>query len=160
MFLLHHSEGCNTSEILFHWCYINDLHTTHAVVYWVTALPTNGRGRGKLLRPARGQEPPPRPRSRTWTTTLMDSSDLELADLRGSRLGRQSGQQCGSATPPQQCCSLDYPATVPATLLHRAAMPRLPYSTTPASSRRWWWWWSSREEREIEFLYIFLDLDI
>jgi hypothetical protein len=37
MFLLYHSEGCNTSEIVFYWCYVNDLHTTHAVVCWVTA---------------------------------------------------------------------------------------------------------------------------
>jgi hypothetical protein len=37
MFLLYHSEGCNTSEMVFHWCYVNDLHTTHAVVCWVTA---------------------------------------------------------------------------------------------------------------------------
>ena len=28
MFLLYHSEGCNTSETVFHWCYVNDLHTT------------------------------------------------------------------------------------------------------------------------------------
>jgi hypothetical protein len=38
MFLLYHSEGCNTSETVFHWCYVNDLHTTHAVVCWVTAF--------------------------------------------------------------------------------------------------------------------------
>jgi hypothetical protein len=37
MFLLYHSDGCNTSETVFHWCYVNDLHTTHAVVCWVTA---------------------------------------------------------------------------------------------------------------------------
>jgi hypothetical protein len=37
MFLLYHSDGCNTSETVFHWCYINDLHTTHAVVCWVSA---------------------------------------------------------------------------------------------------------------------------
>jgi hypothetical protein len=37
MFLLYHSEGCNTSDTVFHWCYVNDLHTTHAVVCWVTA---------------------------------------------------------------------------------------------------------------------------
>jgi hypothetical protein len=36
MFLLYHSDGCNTSETVFHWCYVNDLHTTHAVVCWVT----------------------------------------------------------------------------------------------------------------------------
>jgi hypothetical protein len=40
MFLLYHSEGCNTSETVFHWCYVNDWHTTHAVVWWVTA-PTD-----------------------------------------------------------------------------------------------------------------------
>jgi hypothetical protein len=28
MFLLSHSEGCNTSGTAFHWCYANDLHTT------------------------------------------------------------------------------------------------------------------------------------
>jgi hypothetical protein len=38
MFLLYHSEGYNTSETVFHWCYVNDLHTTHAVVCWVTAV--------------------------------------------------------------------------------------------------------------------------
>jgi hypothetical protein len=37
MFLLYHSDGCNTTETVFHWCYVNDLHTTHAVVCWVTA---------------------------------------------------------------------------------------------------------------------------
>jgi hypothetical protein len=37
MFLLYHSDRCNTSEAVFHWCYINDLHTTHAVVCWVTS---------------------------------------------------------------------------------------------------------------------------
>jgi hypothetical protein len=37
MFLLYHSDGCNTSEMGFHWCYVNDLHTTHTVVCWVTA---------------------------------------------------------------------------------------------------------------------------
>jgi hypothetical protein len=37
MFLLYYSEGCNTSETVFHWCYVSDLHTTHAVVCWVTA---------------------------------------------------------------------------------------------------------------------------
>jgi hypothetical protein len=36
MFLLYHSDGCNTSETVFQWCYVNDLHTTHAVVCWVT----------------------------------------------------------------------------------------------------------------------------
>jgi hypothetical protein len=38
MILLYHSDGCNTGETVFHWFYVNDLHTTHAVVYWVTAL--------------------------------------------------------------------------------------------------------------------------
>jgi hypothetical protein len=38
MFLLYHSDGCNTSEMVFHWCYVNDLHTTHVVVCWVTAI--------------------------------------------------------------------------------------------------------------------------
>jgi hypothetical protein len=36
MFLLYHSDRCNTSETVFHWCYVNDLHTTHVVVCWVT----------------------------------------------------------------------------------------------------------------------------
>ena len=31
MFLLYHSEGCNAGETVFHWCYVNDLRTTHAV---------------------------------------------------------------------------------------------------------------------------------
>jgi hypothetical protein len=39
MFLLYHSDRCNTSETVFHWCYVNDLHTTHAVVCWVTTSP-------------------------------------------------------------------------------------------------------------------------
>jgi hypothetical protein len=38
MFLLYHSDRCNTSETVFHWCYVNDLHTTYAVVCWVTTL--------------------------------------------------------------------------------------------------------------------------
>jgi hypothetical protein len=38
MFLLYHSDRCNTSETVFHWCYVNDLHTTHAVVCWVTTI--------------------------------------------------------------------------------------------------------------------------
>jgi hypothetical protein len=37
MFLLYHSDGCNTSETVFNWFYVNDLHTTHTVVCWVTA---------------------------------------------------------------------------------------------------------------------------
>ena len=28
MFLLYHSEGCNTDGTVFHWCYVNDLSTT------------------------------------------------------------------------------------------------------------------------------------
>jgi hypothetical protein len=40
MFLLYHSEGCNIIEMVFYWCYANDLRTTHAVVSWVTAQPT------------------------------------------------------------------------------------------------------------------------
>jgi hypothetical protein len=36
MFLLYQSDGCNTSEMVFHWCYVNDLHTTYAVICWVT----------------------------------------------------------------------------------------------------------------------------
>jgi hypothetical protein len=44
MFLLYHSDRCNTSEMMFHWCYVNDLHTTHAVVCWVTT-PMFFRGR-------------------------------------------------------------------------------------------------------------------
>jgi hypothetical protein len=35
MFLLYYSDR-NTSETVFHWCYVNDLHTTHVVVCWVT----------------------------------------------------------------------------------------------------------------------------
>jgi hypothetical protein len=38
MFLLYHSDRCNTTETVFHWCYFNDLHTTCAVVCWVTTL--------------------------------------------------------------------------------------------------------------------------
>jgi hypothetical protein len=38
MFLLYHSDRCNTSETVFYWCYVNDLHTTHAVVCWVTTV--------------------------------------------------------------------------------------------------------------------------
>jgi hypothetical protein len=38
MFLLYHSDRCNTSEVVFDWCSVNDLHTTHAVVCWVTTL--------------------------------------------------------------------------------------------------------------------------
>jgi hypothetical protein len=41
MFLLYHSDGYNTSETVFHWCYVNDLHTTHAVVCWVTIEPAD-----------------------------------------------------------------------------------------------------------------------
>jgi hypothetical protein len=37
MFVLYHSEGCSTSDTMFHWCYVNDLHNTHEVVCWVTA---------------------------------------------------------------------------------------------------------------------------
>jgi hypothetical protein len=44
MFLLYHSDGCNTIERVFHWCYVNDLHTTHAVVCWVAAAEAGGRG--------------------------------------------------------------------------------------------------------------------
>jgi hypothetical protein len=36
MFLLYHSDRCNTSETVFQWCYVKDLHTTHAVACWVT----------------------------------------------------------------------------------------------------------------------------
>jgi hypothetical protein len=38
MFLLYHSDQCNTSGTVFHWCYVNDLHTTHAVICWVTTF--------------------------------------------------------------------------------------------------------------------------
>jgi hypothetical protein len=38
MFLLYHSDQCNTSETVFHWYYVNDLHTTHVVVCWVTRV--------------------------------------------------------------------------------------------------------------------------
>jgi hypothetical protein len=38
MFLLYHSDRCSTSETVFHWCYVNDLHTTHTVVCWVTTV--------------------------------------------------------------------------------------------------------------------------
>jgi hypothetical protein len=38
MFLLYHSDRCNTSETVFYWCYVNDLHTTHVVVCWVTTF--------------------------------------------------------------------------------------------------------------------------
>jgi hypothetical protein len=38
--MLYHSEGCNNSETVFHWCYVNDLRTTHTVVCWVTASTT------------------------------------------------------------------------------------------------------------------------
>jgi hypothetical protein len=40
MFLLYHSDGCNTSETVFHWCYVNDLHTTHVVVCWCSGYFT------------------------------------------------------------------------------------------------------------------------
>jgi hypothetical protein len=47
MFLLYHSDRCNTSEMVIHWCYVNDLHTTHAVVCWVTtSFPWSTWGRG------------------------------------------------------------------------------------------------------------------
>jgi hypothetical protein len=49
MFLLYHSDGCNTSEMVFHWCYVNDLHTTHVVVCWVTTemvMETDGDSSG------------------------------------------------------------------------------------------------------------------
>jgi hypothetical protein len=36
MFLLYHFDRHNTSGTMFHWCYVNDLHNTHAVVCWVT----------------------------------------------------------------------------------------------------------------------------
>jgi hypothetical protein len=49
MFLLYHSDRCNTSETVFHWCYINDLHTTHAVVCWVTTETYPRRNRGGKL---------------------------------------------------------------------------------------------------------------
>jgi hypothetical protein len=38
MFLLYHPEGYNTSETVFHWCYVNDLRTTHVVVCRVTTF--------------------------------------------------------------------------------------------------------------------------
>jgi hypothetical protein len=38
MFLLYHSDRCNSSEMVFHWCYVNELHTTHALVCWVTTV--------------------------------------------------------------------------------------------------------------------------
>jgi hypothetical protein len=64
MFLLYHSEGCNTSEIVFPWCYVNDLHTTHAVVCWVTTpgvmaqvvRSKGGCGGGWFRRRSRGSD--------------------------------------------------------------------------------------------------------
>jgi hypothetical protein len=38
IFLLYHSNRCNTSVTVFHWCYVNDLHTTNVVVCWVTIV--------------------------------------------------------------------------------------------------------------------------
>jgi hypothetical protein len=38
IFLLYHSDRFNTSETVFHWCYVNDLHTTYVVVCWVTTV--------------------------------------------------------------------------------------------------------------------------
>jgi hypothetical protein len=52
MFLLYHSDRCNTSETLFHWCYVSDLHTTHAVVCWVTIIPLSGRVPGRASGPS------------------------------------------------------------------------------------------------------------
>jgi hypothetical protein len=52
MFLLYHSEGCNTSETVFHWCYVNDFHTTHAVVCWVTAFPSLTAHRRREISPS------------------------------------------------------------------------------------------------------------
>jgi hypothetical protein len=61
MFLLYHSDQCNTSETVFYWCYVNDLHTTHAVVCWVTtpALAVTGPSPRSPLpgRPYRGRPP-------------------------------------------------------------------------------------------------------
>jgi hypothetical protein len=50
MFLLYHSDRCNTSETVFHWCYVNDLHTTHAVVCWVTTVACSGEEDGDVAR--------------------------------------------------------------------------------------------------------------
>jgi hypothetical protein len=86
MFLLYHSEGCNTSETVFHWCYVNDLHTTHAVVCWVTALtkfpssPRSPEARCALAVVRRSSEvchrpPPSRPRRRLLT------GDLTLGEI-------------------------------------------------------------------------------
>jgi hypothetical protein len=52
MFLLYHSDRCNTSETVFHWCYVNDLHTTHAVVCWVTTEHLGRREPLKNTEPA------------------------------------------------------------------------------------------------------------
>jgi hypothetical protein len=40
---------CTTSETVFHCCYVNDLHTTHAVVCWVTtkAKPPEHGSKGR-----------------------------------------------------------------------------------------------------------------
>jgi hypothetical protein len=51
MFLLYHSDRCNTSETVFHWCYVNDLHTTHAVVCWVTTAGIRGNALTLGLKP-------------------------------------------------------------------------------------------------------------
>jgi hypothetical protein len=49
MFLLYPSDQCNTSGMVFHWCYVIDLHTTHAVVCWVTTHSTNAPNDVKQL---------------------------------------------------------------------------------------------------------------
>jgi hypothetical protein len=53
MFLLYHSDRCNTSETVFHWCYVSDLHTTHAVVCWVTTVSDTFRTNSEIMEPFR-----------------------------------------------------------------------------------------------------------
>jgi hypothetical protein len=38
MFLLYHFDLCNTSGAMFHWFYVNDVHTTHVVVCRITTV--------------------------------------------------------------------------------------------------------------------------
>jgi hypothetical protein len=63
MFLLYHSDRCNTSETVFHWCYINGMHSTHAVVCWVTTLAIADsiarRARASASKEATGSEAGP-----------------------------------------------------------------------------------------------------
>jgi hypothetical protein len=46
---IYYSDGCNTNGTMFHWYYVNELHTTHVVVCQVTTRCASPKWEAGLL---------------------------------------------------------------------------------------------------------------